>query len=352
MSKKRIIYLDVIRILACLMIIAMHAPIPGTGLGSIVLSSDSLLTAPGIGLFIMVSGALLLPVNLTTKDFLLRRLGKVVWPTLIWTLIYWAVAPWTFGVNRGNGLSSFLSIPFAAQFNGVLWFMYMLIGLYLLAPILSSWLQKASRREVEFYLCVWAVTMCYPLIRDFVVVNESNTGILYYFGGYVGYFLLGYYLRQYAVRMKLWLCALLIMLPVAMGAYCKICNVQVNFFDLFYYLSILTALAATGWFLVVHRVLPEYDDNNRLHRALVLISNCSFGIYLCHIFIMRGLLWHWDVLRQMGGVTQIAVTTALTFAISFALTWAISYMPFSEYIIGFTSRRRKLTNTNFTNEHK
>ena len=340
MSKKRIIYLDVIRILACLMIIAMHAPIPGTGLGSIVLSSDSLLTAPGIGLFIMVSGALLLPVNLTTKDFLCRRLGKVVWPTLIWSFIYWGVAPWTFAVNRGNGLSSLLSIPFAAQFNGVLWFMYMLIGLYLLAPILSSWLVKASRREVEFYLGVWAVTMCYPLIRNLIVVNESNTGILYYFGGYVGYFLLGYYLRHYAVRMKLLLCTLLIMLPVSLGAYCKICNVQVNFFDLFYYLSILTALAATGWFLAVHRVVPEYDDNNRLHRALVLISNCSFGIYLCHIFIMRGLLWHWDVLRQMGGVTQIAVTTVLTFVGALLLTWLISYLPGAQYIIGFKSRRR------------
>lgn len=340
MAKERIIYLDVIRILACLMIIAMHAPIPGTGLWSIVLSSDSLLTAPGIGLFIMVSGALLLPVNFSTKDFLCRRLGKVVWPTVIWTFIYWGVAPWTFAVNRGNGLLSFLSIPFVAQFNGVLWFMYMLIGLYLLAPILSSWLQKASRREVEFYLCVWAVTMCYPLIRDFIVVNESNTGILYYFGGYVGYFLLGYYLRNYAVRMKLWLCALLILLPVALGAYCKIYNVQVDFYDVFWYLSILTALAAIGWFLAVHRVVPEYDDNNCLHRALVLISNCSFGIYLSHVFIMRGLLWHWDVLRQMEGVTQIAVTTILTFVGALLLTWLISYLPGAQYIVGFKSRKR------------
>ena len=68
--KERVLYLDIIRIIACIMIIAMHAPIPNTGLSSYVLSTDSLLTALGIGLFIMVSGALLLPVNMTTKSFL------------------------------------------------------------------------------------------------------------------------------------------------------------------------------------------------------------------------------------------------------------------------------------------
>ena len=67
--KSRIFYLDVIRILACVMIVSMHAPIPNTGLNSYILSADSLLTAPGIGLFIMVSGALLLPVNIPTKHF-------------------------------------------------------------------------------------------------------------------------------------------------------------------------------------------------------------------------------------------------------------------------------------------
>ena len=61
--KNRVFYLDIIRIFACIMIIAMHAPIPNTGLDSYVLSSISMLTASGIGLFVMVSGALLLPIS-------------------------------------------------------------------------------------------------------------------------------------------------------------------------------------------------------------------------------------------------------------------------------------------------
>lgn len=44
----RILYLDLIRILACLMIIAMHAPIPGSDINNYVLCADSLLSFPGI----------------------------------------------------------------------------------------------------------------------------------------------------------------------------------------------------------------------------------------------------------------------------------------------------------------
>ena len=167
--RERVLYLDLIRILACLMIVAMHAPIPSNSWNGQVLAADSLLTAPGIGLFIMVSGALLLPVTAPTKDFLRRRLLKVVIPTIIWTLIYYVAAPWTDTVNKGNGMLSFLSIVFSAQFNGVLWFMYMLVGLYLLAPILSSWLARAGKLEVLFYIGLWAITLCYPLLHQLIL---------------------------------------------------------------------------------------------------------------------------------------------------------------------------------------
>lgn len=62
-SKRREISLDVIRLIACLMIVLMHSPMPGCGSSGMVLSGISYLTAPGIGLFFMVSEALLLKGN-------------------------------------------------------------------------------------------------------------------------------------------------------------------------------------------------------------------------------------------------------------------------------------------------
>ncbi len=335
----RILYLDIIRIIACVMIIAMHAPIPADNWNSYVLVTDSFLTASGIGLFVMVSGALLLPINIPTKLFLKKRLGKVAAPTLFWTFVYYFAAPWVETVSRGSGLTSFLSIPFSVQFNGVLWFMYMLVGLYLIAPILSAWLNRAGKREVEFYLLLWLVTMCYPIIRNFIAVQENKTGILYYLGGYAGYFLLGYYLKRYCTGFSYLLLVPLFVIPLGTASLFKIYAISVDFFDLFWYMSIFVAMMCVGWFLLIRHFAPQYKVSSRIHKAIVMISNCCFGIYLSHILIMRGILWHWDWLCNIEGITQIIVTTILTLLGGFLLTWIISYLPGAAYLIGFKQKR-------------
>ncbi len=331
---KRFIYLDIIRILACLMIIAMHAPIPNTGLSSYLLSSDSLLTAPGIGLFIMVSGALLLPVNMSTEQFLKRRFNKIVAPTVLWTVFYYLVAPYTETVDRGASVVSFMSILFSPQFNSVLWFMYMLAGLYLLAPILSVWLSKATRREIELYLGLWCITICYPLIRNIVRVDETHMGILYYFGGYAGYFLLGYYLHNYVNHISVWKCLLFLLIPLGIATMFKIQGIQVRFYDMFWYLSIFIVMMCVSWFLLIKKMEVVYNSAFKWHRYIELLSNCCFGIYLIHIFIMRSLLWNWTVIRELDGIVQIGAVTFLSFVGSLIITWLISYLPWSEYIIG------------------
>ena len=92
--KNRDLALDIIRVLACVMVVFMHAPLPSAQVNGMFLSSLSYFTAPCIGLFFMVSGALLLPPPiLQSKEdniygFLKKRLGKVSGPTLVWTLVY------------------------------------------------------------------------------------------------------------------------------------------------------------------------------------------------------------------------------------------------------------------------
>ena len=335
--KSRILYLDIIRILACVMIVMMHAPIPNTSLNSFVLSTDSFLTAPGIGLFVMVSGALLLPVNLSTKQFLKRRIGKIAFPILFWTLFYILVYRYDKVMDNIELCRVLLSIPFSHQF-GILWFMYMLAGLYLLAPILSPWLRQTSKRELEFYLILWAITMCYPYIRGFININTEYTGILYYFGGYIGYFLLGYYLRVYVKAWTTWRCLILFFFPLLSAIILKGLQIQVRFYDCFWYLSILVAMMSVAWFLLIKQTDTIYNEASHLHRIIVLVSDCSFGIYLVHIFIMRFVIWHWAWLRALG-VMQIVLVSFLTFIGSFAVTWLISCLPGAKYIIGFRQKR-------------
>lgn len=76
---------DLLRLLACLMVIAMHAPLPDSAEGNgLFLSTLSYLTAPCIGLFFMVSGALLLPVR---TGFLEKEIRENIVPYSVLELV-------------------------------------------------------------------------------------------------------------------------------------------------------------------------------------------------------------------------------------------------------------------------
>ena len=334
--ENRIAYLDWLRILAMLMIITMHAPIPNIGTNGLVLSSISFLMAPGIGLFFMVSGALLLPANDNMKPFLKHRLGKVVWPTVIWSLFYLSISWLKHGTSPYEIAKSLLSIPLTAQGNGILWFMYTLIGLYILTPIISPWLQKASQKEVVLILTLWGITMSYPLIDGILHINDTKTGMLYYESGYAGYFLLGYYLKKYHHNNQFTIIALLILIPIIIAAWVKTRHIPTDFYSAFWYLSILTAMMSAGWFLFFKKLFNGFSP-----KLLATISNCCFGVYFIHIFVIRHFLWKWVLLSQFGGIIQILLTVVLTTSLSFVMVYAISYLPISNYLIGFRQRKTK-----------
>ena len=324
-GQKRYIVLDVIRLIACLMIVLMHSPMPGLGTSGSVLCGISYLTAPGIGLFFMVSGALLLKVNVgrpyETRKFLRRRFTKILIPLVFWSFVGWGVEQ--YGIDNTE-----LSI---------LWFMYCLAGMYLLTPILSRWLSVASKKEIEFYLLLWLVTLCVPFVKIFFPVNESDTSWLYYFHGYVGYYVLGIYLQNYLEqRMSaggiIMFSVVFVCVSVVLPIVLLVLNVEVDFYSLFWYLSITVALQCVVWWSVVKRLMKNVTN---LPRFVVELSKLSFGIYLIHILVMRNVLWKTEWMQGMNGIVQIVVCTILTFIISALISWGISKIKYARTIIGY-----------------
>lgn len=333
-DENRLYWIDVIRIIAIILIIFMHSPIPDSGTPGFVLSGLSFLTGPGIGLFLMISGALLLGTELNTSDFLKRRFGKVVWPTLIWTAIYLAEKVAVGEISISQIVRGIFSIPFSVQGHGMLWFMYTLAGLYLLTPILSKWLKGAIRSEVRFYLLLWGVTLLYPYLSLLLDIDTHNTGILYYFSGYVGYFILGYYLKKWVTPNSITLkikvgCWLTIFLCTALVGIVKIKYPDAAINDFFWYLSLPMALMATSYFILLSNVAVP----NSIKPIVTKLSALSFGVYLCHILVMRSFLWNIDFIQNSGFILHIPIVAVLTIITSWLLSYFISKLPFSKYII-------------------
>lgn len=333
--KERNYNYDIMRVLACIMIICMHAPMPNLNANGIILSTISYFTAPGLCLFFVISGSLLLPIKTDTTTFLKKRLGKVIMPTLVFTILYIILN--CINGEQQNILRTICSIPFSAQGHGVLWFMYTLIGLYLVAPIISKWLDSASKREVELYLLLWVITLCFPVLKLFVGINEGNTGVLYYFSGYIGYFILGYYLKKYTESISLKKLMIPDIIAIIAPIAFKVMHIEIDFYSMFWYLSIFVALLCTTIYVLISKIKIKKRGG-----IVELISNLSFGIYLIHIAVMRFFIWELDFIININNyILQWIMVVGLTFIISCSIAYVISLLPFGDYIIGYKKQNRK-----------
>lgn len=338
--KERDTALDIIRILACLMVVLMHSPLPLPNANGPFLAALSYFTAPCIGLFFMVSGALLLPVKADYFSFLIKRFGKVIIPTIIWSLIYITLSRYC-TESEINILQAIASIPFSPQGEGVLWFMYTLCGLYLIAPILSGWLDRASKKEIQFVLILWGITLCYPVFKLCLLINESNTGPLYYFGGYAGYFLLGYYLRRYPGDIKIALiCGIIAMACTILLFVTRRAGIALDFYSLFWYLSIFVAALCICLWITICNIFKSISLCDSIERRISLVSNLSFGVYLIHILVMRYWLWHqfW-IINIKNYILQTIVITAITAVVSLILCLIVAKAPKGDYLIGFKIKK-------------
>lgn len=335
--KRRNTTLDYTRIVACIMVVAMHCPPPPTtnysSIDSYILSTISYLTTPCIGLFFMISGALLLPAQVNSyKKFFKHRFKRIVIPTLFWSMVYMSYNYLSQGIELESIAYDMISLPFSAR-EGVLWYVYTLIGIYLLIPIISPWFLKSTNKQIIFYLVLWSITLSYPYLLEFLDITEGDTGILYYFSGYFGYFLLGAFFNKRYPNIKMPLLAVaVIIFCIAIPIPLKLLSIPVDFYNMFWYLSLPVAVMTAGWF-ILFRSLPSPSVHSRLNNILSYISSLTFGIYLSHI-LFRKIIFSSGILSNLPLIPAIIISFFILLVGSFLLCAGIKKLPFGKYIIG------------------
>jgi len=90
--QRRVPYLDILRVIACLLVILIHTPIRQYdtyyNTPAVAGAVYTVLVAVNCNLFFMITGALLLPVTMPTRRFVRRRLRVILFPLGVWTVIY------------------------------------------------------------------------------------------------------------------------------------------------------------------------------------------------------------------------------------------------------------------------
>lgn len=360
----RIYFLDYLRVVACFMVILVHSIEPfylgaeGTFVASWgdamwVTFLDSALRC-AVPLFVMTSSYLLLPIKGNTEHFLKRRFGRVAIPFVIWSLLYAVVPQWGSGgsVDVAGNLSR-LAVNYMPH-SGHLWFVYMLLGIYIIMPIISPWLEQVSRRGERLFILVWLLSTAVPFFRlaasltgNAEVWGEASWnefGMLYYTSGFIGYIVVAHYIRKYiswsvkrtlAIALPMFVVGYLI---VALPFYTQLPDSYPvsDSIDLAIAWERSWCFATTGVALTAIALFLIFKLIRRPHRGYTLIerlSKLSYGIYLMHIFV---LVAAYDIISSLmlsTPVTMIATALA-TFAVSAIITQILSTLPKSKYLIG------------------
>lgn len=374
-QRETIAWVDLLRIIACFLVILAHACDPFVGkfddnpseflsgalFGSLVRSC--------VPLFVMISGVLLLPIKADMGTFYSRRAKRILIPLAFWSILlpvlYYLYL--NFGVeatvNPGIVMENYTleatltkMYTFLFNFNydtTPLWYLYMLIGLYLILPIISAWLTQASQRDIKRFLYIWVISTIVPYIQMvapslgytgnygsmglFGECYWNGFGIFYYFSGFLGFAVLAYYLKRFPLNWS-WKRTLSITIPLFLLGYAITAlgfiltqkyfpgsyeNLEVVWY--FYGINVLMMTVAV--FITVQKIKISPSP------LLSKIAGLTFGVYLCHFVVVQ---FAYDLVYpnlHLPPFIQIPLIAIIAFFVSLFIIWLMSLNKLTRKVI-------------------
>lgn len=236
--------IDIIRIFAFVFIVFLHTL--NRQFGVDVWMGGYAIISIGVNLFIMISGYLLLDKTEEAIVFFKKRILNILPLFLVFNIIYiyFGKIP-IMPVLKGKTIS-------ASHF----WYIYMILGLYLLTP----WLQKVlkyAEKETLFVVFLWFLcNILNPYLRYFNLaeIPFSNFPLT----GFIGYYILGYFVKKYDNKVKRTSFILIIVI---------------------YALGFLLSFLSTKYVLAVtEKRVSDFFDKNSLG---TFIMTLSFFVFWC-----------------------------------------------------------------------
>ena len=339
MSTVRYDYMDWLRVFAIFSVVGIHVTaqlVTDLNYGHQIWWFANLVDSAlrnSVPLFFMMSGALLL----TRKQdeplitFFKKRVSKVAIPLLAWSVIFiiYRKIMWF----EEHTWAQMIKMVLTDSVFFHLWFLYTILGLYLMTPFLRQIIKSSSRQLLVYFLGAWFVlSSLFPFVHKFADYGISLSAGL--FSTYIGYFVLGAYLILYPIKRK-WLPLLgfLAALGYAITAYgTYMLTVQNDGrLDGFFYVYIAPNTIAIAIFLFV--LFQQFPNVFKANKLIQKISLASMGIYLIHPIIQLygrriGFDEYW-----VHPVIAVPLVWLSIFVSSFIIVWILQKIPIIKKLV-------------------
>lgn len=298
-EKRRVVYLDLIRIVAVYLVIFTHTGDLGSKLyefgdygfiRNIIYIMADVIRRINVPLFLMVSGAVLLGREESTHDVLRKRVIKYGLVTIVMSYFYYV-----FHYNEDAlSLKLFFIRVYQGNIIGLFWFLYAYIGYLLILPFLRKMLKNMERSDFFYFIILGigfksifpfigmavgvgniAVSCClvtdivfYPVLGHFLhcVMTEKFSNKIYILGGFAAFSCIAV-----VTAMTFW--------EGRSGEYSE------RYYDTF---NVIPTIYA---FMILKRIGGMIEKSRILNSIIYWLGNCSFGVYVFSIYIQLKLIW-------------------------------------------------------------
>ena len=349
-SPKRILYLDEVRSLAIMLVVIGHlARLFSYNYNSWLFCSGVFsLTRIGVPLFFTVSGSLLLTRKYEVKKFLEKRFKRVCLPFFSWIIIYIVagVLIWHFDLTFEYVVNTAFGV---GDYSALFWFIWSLIGVYLLIPVISSFIREEGNWGAEYLILI---TIILSLLYTFGFFDypqmKYNFRVIFNFFPVLGYFIMGSYIHNKKFKYsdkKMFAIGCVLFIVGICGHFAKIylkglgglSLAPIDFFDICVIMEtiglfIAFKYASTKWIKEDARMIRE----TKLGEVIVLFASCSFGIYFSHYILMRYIMYNGFLapIRKTHALFWLPVSSIIIIGLSWLLIYVMSKIPYVKIASG------------------
>lgn len=333
--KERKIHLDLMRILATFAVIILH--VAALNWYTTPVSSDAWksynvyhsLVRFCIPIFVMISGVFFLDPEkeIDIKTLYKRYISKIVIVFIFWSILYASYYDVILPIIRNQPISIKTFLREVIMGNYHMWFLFMIVGLYMITPFLRAIVR--DKQLTQYFIALWFI---FGILINFTT-KISGSGMikmiklildsmhLDFIFGYSGYFVLGWYFYHNAVNKRqeygiYFLGIISALLTIYLTYFTSLQkNEPVETF--YNYLSTNVMLASLAVFVFFNQRVSKLKFSEGLQNRIVQMSLATFGVYLIHPLMI-------DLLCKLG-ISTLNLHPSISVLILSILTYCISY---------------------------
>lgn len=342
---------DILRIMAAFSVVVLHTCSKYLMLNDVnsldfkIANFINSLSRFGVPIFVMISGAIFLSENksITISKIWKKHILRLIIVYSVWSFAYYVFQSlyfWQFDFWNHGILRTIIGCVYSSNH---FWFIFMIVDLYALIPILRQWLHSSTSKSTQHYFIflffVFQIlrTTISILVDKSLVHKISEMTTILELSGYIGYFVLGYYLvhTKLSKKIKVLIYALVplgIIINYLVSAHMSIKSgtYSAGIYDSF---GLFTFINVVAVFIFITDLSQKIKLTKQPRYIIKNLASDTLGIYLMHIAFLDFFTSKNIIIGQFSTFIGIILLSCLCFAVCCVFSALLRRIPFIGHYI-------------------